>query len=61
MGSHTGTHIDAPFHFFADGQKVDELDLNMLVGHAIVIDVRGKEPRSKITWEDDLSRYAPYI
>ena len=25
LGSHTGTHIDAPYHFLKDGQKIDEI------------------------------------
>jgi kynurenine formamidase len=61
LGSHTGTHIDAPFHFFADGRTVDKLDLDMLVAPAIVIDARGKQARDKITWEKDLASYAPRL
>lgn len=36
---HIGTHIDAPIHFAADGKTVDELDVNDLIGDAVVIDV----------------------
>jgi arylformamidase len=39
MGSHTGTHVDAPHHFIAGGQTVDELPLELLVGPAIVASV----------------------
>jgi arylformamidase len=39
FGSHTGTHVDAARHFFADGQTVDELPLDRLVGPALVVDV----------------------
>jgi arylformamidase len=42
MSIHTGTHIDAPFHFDNDGRKVTELDLQLYVGPARVIDVTGK-------------------
>ncbi|KAG2158551.1 uncharacterized protein EDB93DRAFT_552935 [Suillus bovinus] len=52
LGSHTGTHIDAPNHFIADGLTVDKYDLTKLVGRALVIDVRGKKAREIITWED---------
>ena len=52
MGSHTGTHVDAPFHFFADGARIDELDLALFVGPAVVVDVRGRGPRERITWAD---------
>jgi arylformamidase len=43
MSIHTGTHIDAPFHFDTEGRKVHELDLNIYIGRARVIDVSGKE------------------
>jgi arylformamidase len=39
MGAHTGTHVDAPAHFLRDGQGVDALDLDVLVGPALVIHV----------------------
>ncbi len=37
FGSHTGTHVDAPRHFFEAGSTVDRLPLNALIGPAIVI------------------------
>jgi arylformamidase len=37
MSTHTGTHIDAPFHFDNEGKKVIELDLNLYIGKARVI------------------------
>jgi kynurenine formamidase len=61
FGSHTGTHIDAPYHFIADGKTVDALDLNMLVAPAVVVDVRGKKARESITWEKDIAPYAPCL
>jgi kynurenine formamidase len=61
LGSHTGTHIDAPYHFFADGETVGALDLNMLVAPAVVVDVRGKKARERITWEKDIVPYAPRL
>ncbi|MBR3118014.1 arylformamidase [Oceanobacillus profundus] len=36
---HIGTHIDAPFHFNSNGKTVDQLDLDLYIGKAIVIDV----------------------
>ncbi len=52
IGSHSGTHVDAPSHFVEDGPRIDELDLGLFVGPAVVIDVRGKGPRERITVED---------
>lgn len=37
MSIHTGTHIDAPFHFDNDGKKVIDLDINLYIGKARVI------------------------
>jgi arylformamidase len=39
MSTHTGTHIDAPFHFDDNGKKILELDINIYVGKAKIIDV----------------------
>ena len=52
MGSQTGTHVDAPFHFLADGARIDELPLELFLGPAVVADVRGKAPHEPITWAD---------
>jgi len=38
LGAHTGTHVDAPVHFILDGQGVDSLDLDSLIGTALVVD-----------------------
>jgi arylformamidase len=40
MGSHTGTHVDAPSHVLPGAAGVDELPLDALVGAAWVADVR---------------------
>ena len=39
FGSHTGTHIDAPKHFFDDGVGVDAIALEVLMGDAMLVDV----------------------
>lgn len=38
MGAHTGTHLDAPAHFIGGGAGVETLDLNQLVGPALVVE-----------------------
>ena len=40
MGAHVGTHVDAPVHFVSGSSGIDELDLNVLVGPALVVDAR---------------------
>ena len=39
MGTHTGTHVDAPRHFFDGRPGVDALPLDLLIGRTRVIDV----------------------
>jgi len=46
---HTGTHVDAPRHFLADGLSVDALPLEAMVGPALVAAV---ETSQHITAED---------
>ena len=41
MSTHTGTHVDPPLHFVEDGATIDELPLDVLVGSALVVDMRG--------------------
>ena len=45
FGSHTGTHVDAPKHFFDDGAGVDALRLDLLMGPARLLEF-GDEVRS---------------
>lgn len=37
MGVHTGTHVDAPYHFLPEGRTVEQLNLNLLTGRAYVL------------------------
>lgn len=37
FGSHTGTHADAARHFFDDGQSVDQIPLDRLIGPALLV------------------------
>lgn len=39
MGSHTGTHVDAPLHFFDGRPGVDAMSLDLLIGRARVLDL----------------------
>lgn len=39
FSTHTGTHIDAPYHFDGQGKKVHELDLSLYLGACKVIDL----------------------
>jgi len=67
LGTHTGTHIDAPSHFFLDGKPIGQFPIADLIAiPAVVVDLstlRGDEsttglikPRERITWAD-LEKY----
>ena len=51
LSSHTGTHIDAPFHFIDKGKKIHDISVNRLVGRATLIKKR-KKPNQSITRSD---------
>jgi kynurenine formamidase len=57
LGSHTGTHVDAPFHFEADGERLEDVGLDLFVGPAVIADLSGHGDREPIGW-DALSPYA---
>ena len=44
-GTHTGTHVDAPYHFSESGLTIDRLDLRSMIGEGYCIEVipKGKE------------------
>lgn len=46
FGSHTGTHVDAPYHFVQQGLTVDKLPLDLLMGPAFVAEADGLEGNS---------------
>jgi kynurenine formamidase len=52
IGSQTGTHVDAPFHVRSDGLRLDELPLDRFFGPAVVANLRGRSPRSLLSWAD---------
>jgi len=39
MGTHQGTHLDAPFHFLPDGKTVDQIPLERFYGPAVLVDL----------------------
>ncbi len=43
MGSHTGTHVDAPRHFLSQGASVDQVPPETLIGRARVIEIQDRE------------------
>jgi kynurenine formamidase len=46
LGSHTGTHLDAPSHTVEGGRTTGSISLDELVGEALVVHLPGLAPRS---------------
>jgi arylformamidase len=44
MSAHTGTHMDAPLHFFDEDPGIEELPLETAMGPARVVRIEGEEP-----------------
>ena len=57
IGSHTGTHVDAPHHIIRGGTPLEDVDLSLLAGSGAIVDLTGHRPREPITW-DDLAPHA---
>lgn len=43
LGSHTGTHMDAPLHFIRNGRSLDQMPLDATIGPCRVIEIKHKE------------------
>ncbi|MEI4231817.1 cyclase family protein [Roseovarius sp. D22-M7] len=56
VNEHTGTHVDAPLHFSADGASVDEIPVGDLVAPLCVVDIaaRAAEDADTLLTPDDL-------
>ena len=58
-GEHMGTHIDAPYHFFVNGWKVDEIPIKNLVSvNARIVDVskQCEENKNYLITIDDVKK-----
>jgi len=52
IGSHAGTHLDAPYHVNEKGKSVDELDLRKCIGQAQVVDISRRKCADSIKVKD---------
>jgi kynurenine formamidase len=52
IGTQTGTHVDAPYHFSNEGDTIEKMELDFFFGEAVVIRVTDKKPNEKITMND---------
>jgi len=46
LSSHSGTHMDSPYHFIDNGKKIHEISVNRLSNHAILIRINKKANQS---------------
>lgn len=56
IGTHTGTHCDAPRHFIENGCTIDQVPLETLVGPAVVLDLSGTKPLESVSSDALASR-----
>jgi kynurenine formamidase len=52
LPSHIGTHVDAPRHWLAGGATVEALDLGILVGPAVALDLTRRADAHQVTVGD---------
>lgn len=56
MCAHNGTHLDAPYHFYDNGKRVDELELERCIGNAVVVTKDGEVTAEDIRrWMEEMS------
>ena len=48
LGTHTGTHIDAPRHFIKNGLTIERLSLEQLNGTATVLDFSSLPDKTEV-------------
>jgi len=50
--THTGTHIDLPYHFLKDGDNLDQYPINEFIGKGFLLDFSFKNSLEGITKQD---------
>lgn len=61
MNSHTGTHLDAPYHFYPYGKTIDQIPVERFQGEAVLVDLRGKITGKEGIRPEHLESYASLI
>ncbi|MBR0598395.1 cyclase family protein [Sinanaerobacter chloroacetimidivorans] len=54
VGTQSGSHVDAPYHFRNEGSTIDKMDLKLFMGNAVVINVNYKKANEMVTLEEVL-------
>ncbi len=48
LGTHTGTHCDAPRHFIPSGKSIDQIDLDTFIGPAVLLNFSNAKRKQEI-------------
>ena len=59
LGTHTGTHMDAPFHFNPNGQTIDQVEVNRYVCNNTIL-IKIQRNANEIITSDDIKRNSKY-
>lgn len=49
LGTHTGTHVDAPLHFIKGGKSIDEIPVERLIGEITIVNFSHLKENTAIT------------
>lgn len=49
LGTHTGTHMDAPRHFIAGGKTIDNIDPELFIGDCALVDLTDVPPAGEVS------------
>ncbi|MEI7752743.1 MAG: cyclase family protein [Candidatus Omnitrophota bacterium] len=52
LGTHTGTHCDAPRHFIPNGKAVDQIKLDTLIGPSVLLNFSKAKKKQEIQISD---------
>jgi arylformamidase len=52
IGTHTGTHMDAPLHFIPGGGTIDQIPMDLLAGPARLVDFSHARPKQEMQTDD---------
>ena len=59
LSTHTGTHMDAPFHFDPNGQTIDQVEVNIYVCHNAIL-IKIQRNANEMITSDDITRNSEY-
>ena len=54
LGSHSGTHVDAPLHFYEGAEGIEQIDLAQICGDMVVVDLTHMKAGQVVKLEDVL-------